>query len=336
MNSPGTSGRRVTVAEVAARANVSRQTVSNAVNRPEVLRPETLAHVRQVIADLGYRPLPAARQLRSGRSRTLAFAMPVTADSASGIVHRFLHALTTAAQQREQRLLLFAAGSDEQDIGQYEDLLEGRVVDAFVLADTHHDDARTAWLAAHGARFATFGRPWGAPSDQTHDWADVDGAAGTLAAVEHLAGLGHRRIAFIGWPAGSGVGDDRRAGWRDAAMRMRLDTTDLDRGVPNTPDDGAAAASAVISAGATALVCASDTLAVGALGVARETGAAVVGFDDTAVAEAMSLSSIAQPLRESAEWVVDRLLGPPTDEPRHVLLAPTLVPRASSLPASVR
>lgn len=336
MSSRRASERRVTVAEVAARANVSRQTVSNAVNRPEALRPETLAHVQRVIADLGYRPMPAARQLRSGRSRTIAFAMPVAPDSASGIVHRFLHALTTAAQQREHRLLLFAAGSDEQDIGQYEDLLDGRVVDAFVLADTHHDDARTAWLAAHGARFATFGRPWGAAPGQAHDWADVDGARGTRVAVEHLAALGHHRVAFIGWPAGSGVGDDRRAGWSAAVRQLGLDAYGLDQAVLNTPTDGAEAAARVLDAGATALVCASDSLAVGAISVARDAGAAVVGFDDTAVAEAMGITSIAQPLRESAEWIVDRLLGPESDDARHVLLAPTLVPRASSLPAPAR
>lgn len=59
--------RRVTVTEVAEHARVSRQTVSNALNRPDVVRPTTLDRVRRAVAELGYRPMPAARQLRSGR-----------------------------------------------------------------------------------------------------------------------------------------------------------------------------------------------------------------------------------------------------------------------------
>ena len=91
----------------------------------------------------------------------------------------------------------------------------------------------------HGVPFVTFGRPWGTPRDPAtaigselppgprpathslagdqHSWVDVDGAAGTRAAVDALAADGHRRIAFLGWPSGSGAGDDRRAGWRAGA-----------------------------------------------------------------------------------------------------------------------
>ena len=61
--------------------------------------------------------------------------------------------------------------------------------------------------------FVTFGRPWGAPD--THSWVDVDNAAGTAMATRHLLDAGHRRIGFLGWPAGSGVGDARRDGWQN-------------------------------------------------------------------------------------------------------------------------
>lgn len=323
---------RVTVTDVARRAQVSRQTVSNALNRPQVLRPATLARVRRAVAELNYRPMPAARQLRSGRSRTIAFAMPVPPASISSVADRFLHALTAAAQQREQRVLLFAAGSDRDDIRQYEDLLDGRVVDAFVLADTHHGDTRTAWLAAHGATFATFGRPWGMPDDKQHEWVDVDGAAGTRAAVDHLAALGHRRIGYVGWPAGSGVGDDRRRGWEAASADLRVGEAGLTREVAGGPADARRAADALMAAGATALVCASDELALGAWDSARARDVAVVGFDDTPVSAAVGLSSIAQPLMRAAECVVEIVLDPRVSAPRRVLLTPSLTVRASSLP----
>lgn len=328
------TSRRVTVSEVAERARVSRQTVSNALNRPHVVQSATLARVRQAVAELGYRPMPAARHLRSGRSRTIAFALPVTPTSISGISDRFLHALTAAAQHRDHRVLLFAAGSDREDIRQYEALLDGRVVDAFVLADTHHNDTRTAWLADHGATFATFGRPWGTSGGaMRHDWVDVDGAAGTRAAVDHLATLGHTRIGFVGWPVGSGVGDDRRGGWATALRDRRITPDGLTREALNNPTDGAAAARSLLAEGATALVCASDSLALGAWSVARAGDAGVVGFDDTPVAEAVGLSSVSQPLREAAERIVGILLDDgEAASPRRILLAPTLVERSSSRP----
>ena len=71
-----------------ARARVSRQTVSNALNRPEIVRPATLARVRQAVAELGYRPMPAARQLRSGQARTIAFAMAVHPLPGTGVTDR--------------------------------------------------------------------------------------------------------------------------------------------------------------------------------------------------------------------------------------------------------
>lgn len=323
--------RRPTVADVATFAGVSRQTVSNALNRPSVVRPETLARVRDAIQTLGYRPLAAARQLRSGRSRTIAFGLPVVPASVSGITDRFLHALTAAAQHREHHVLLFSAGSDEEDIETYEELLDGGAVDCFVLADTHHDDARTAWLGERGARFATFGRPWGDVDERRHDWVDVDGAAGTHAATAHLAALGHRRIGFIGWPPGSGVGDDRRSGWVAALVALGLEAH-LDAGVPNFPEEGRTAAERLMAGGATALVCASDSLALGALAAAQGRRVAVVGFDDTQVAAAIGLSSIAQPLEEAAAWVVERVLAPSPSGPLHTLLEPVLVQRSSSVP----
>lgn len=324
--------RRVTVTDVAARARVSRQTVSNALNRPEIVRPATLARVRQAVAELGYRPMPAARQLRSGQARTIAFAMAVHPLPGTGVTDRFLHELTAAAQRRDHRVLLFAAGSDAEDIGEYEELLSSSVVDAFVLADTRHGDRRTAWLTDRGARFATFGRPWG-EQHATHTWVDIDGAAGTQAAVEHLIALGHRDVGFIGWPAGSGVGDDRRSGWTRALRQLGL-PDGLHRAVLDSPTEGTDAARSLVDAGATALVCASDTLALGAWSHARPLGVAVVGFDDTAVARAVGLSSIAQPLRRAADQIVEALLDQESSGPRQVLLTPTLVERSSSTAAS--
>lgn len=351
---------RPTLETVAQRAAVSRQTVSNVLNSPHLVRPETLERVRAAIEEVGYRPHGAARQLRTRRSRVIGLRLERTVDGINGaVLDRFLHALTEQAQLRGYRVMLFTAPDDEGEILQYGELLDVLDLDAFVLTSTHHGDARTAWLAEHEVPFVTFGRPWDPPDSPTsqpdHAWVDVDGAAGTRAAVEHLQEAGHTDIAFIGWPAGSGVGDDRRAGWA-RAMRAagvpqhRLDA--LDVATEDGIGEGAAAARRLLArVRPTAFVCVSDSLALGALAALRSADgdlvasapaqAAVVGFDDTPVARAVGLSSVAQPLTEAAGRALDLLLrqlsgsgaAGATTRDHHVLLAPSLVVRESSTTA---
>lgn len=335
-------GTRPTLETVARAAIVSRQTVSNALNAPERVRPDTLRRVLDVVDELGYRPSLAARQLRTSRSNTLGLRLDPARDGIGGFVlDRFLHAVVHAAQAAQYRVLLYTADSDAAEIQSYDDLLSTSQLAGFILTGTHHGDPRTAWLTGAGVPFSTFGRPWGAPRDH-HAWVDVDGAAGTEQAVAHLAGHGHRRIAFMGWPAGSGVGDDRREGWRRGLAGAGLGAgkasgSRLDIAVED------AAATATLEAARllswrnppTAFVCASDSIALGVLrAVDRAAGgrAAVVGFDDTPIAAAMGLSSISQPLVEAAQACLQQVLSGIAGDLRQrtALLAPRLVVRSSS------
>ncbi|MCL3862214.1 substrate-binding domain-containing protein [Actinotalea sp. K2] len=360
---------RPTLQSVADRAAVSRQTVSNVLNAPHLVRPETLERVQSVIDEVGYRPHGAARQLRTRRSRVIGLRLQPSVDGINGaVLDRFLHALTEQAQLRGYRVMLFTATDDHAEIGQYSELLDTLEIDAFVLTSTHHGDPRTRWLADHDVPFVTFGRPWDPPADGAtapeHAWVDVDGAAGTRAAVEHLQSLGHRRIAFLGWPAGSDTGDDRRLGWRRAVQAAGVPDHELDAldvGVLDGVTNGAQAAHRLLAhVSPTAFVCASDSLALGALAVTRSPAAvagptgrradlpspAVIGFDDTPVARAVGLSSVAQPLTEAAGRSLSLLLeqlsarhqGPSTTTARgndhHVLLSPSLVVRESSAPSA--
>ncbi len=178
-------------------------------------------------------------------------------------------------------------------------------------------------------------RPWG--SQVSYPWVDVDGAAGTRLATEHLLRRGHQVIGFVGWPPGSGVGEDRRAGW--------LSTLDS-AGIGHRPEaavfdgaEGGRVAAARLLDGdhpPTAFVCASDSLAVGVVTELRERGrhpgadASVIGFDDTPAAGVLGLSSIAQPIAEVAAECVRHLravLDGETPTPLSSLLPPRLVLR---------
>lgn len=326
---------KVTIRTVARRAGVSVQTVSNVVNSPHLVKPETREHVQAVIDELGYRASQAARQMRSGRSQLIGVRIEPARDGINGnILDRFLHELTEAAARADFRIVLYAATDDAAEIKAYDDLLAAYSPDGFVLTSTHHGDPRTGWLLDKGVPFVTFGRPWGGPD--RHSWADVDGAAGTAMATQRLLAAGHRRVGFLGSPEGAGVADDRRDGWLAAMRTAGLDPSELERHVPDTVGDGERAAAEMFArpAGPTALVCASDSLALGAwqAGKGLDRRPAVIGFDDTPVARAVGLTTVAQPLAEVAEACI-RMLTAVLDgggsPPEQVLLAPHLVVRDS-------
>lgn len=336
---PRSPSGSVTMAMVARRAGVSTQTVSNALNTPDLLRPETLERVRQAVDEMGYRPHRAARSLRTRASRLIGYAIaPAVPGISTPVLDRFLHALSETADAAGYRLLLFAAGQGEDELGAYEELLREHGVDAFVLSGTERGDRRQAWLDRRGIPFVAFGRMWS--EQDVGDWVDVDGAAGTEAATERLAAAGHHRIGFLGWPAGSGVGDDRAAGWERAMRARGLPVGGRRTESVEDVDAAARAARPLLDAGVTAVVAASDTLA---LGCYRELGArdgtpgrdvAVVGFDDSPVAPLLSpaLASVAQPLdavgREAMRLLLARMADP-AKPPERVLLPPALVVRAS-------
>lgn len=338
----GQPERRPTIETVAERAGVSRQTVSNAANAPHRLRPETLQRVLGTIDELGYRPNQAARSLRTHSTRVIGCRLlPGNQGGTGGVLDRLLHALCDAARSNGYDVLSFSVGSDDDEIEVFNDLTRRHAVDGFVLTNTHHGDVRPNWLARQGARFVAFGRPWGM-AKPAHSWVDVDGAAGTYEAVQYLADLRHSRIGFIGFPEGSGVGDDRYAGWQRAVAEAGLPWQGLAARGDNGVAAGKALADALLDeAGPTAIVCASDALAVGAMRAIEDRGlrpgpdVSVVGFDDSPVAAVLrpQLSSVHQPLEAVAQKLVEVLLAEISGQqrrPSRALLAPRLVTREST------
>lgn len=334
---------RPTLESVAREAAVSRQTVSNVLNAPHLVSDETRRRVEAVIARTGYRPVKAAQTLRTRRSYLIAVGLQTPAEDRGEVEHEFLHALTDRAQLRGFRTLLYTVENDEAEIGTYESLLSEYDLDGFVLTNTHTDDKRTAWLDQHKIPFVTFGRPWGSGSAARHSWVDVDGASGVLAATRHLTGRGHRRIAFLGWPEGSGVGDDRRAGWEAACREAGLPTDGLAARMANSFAEGRSACAHLLQSAEppTAFVCVSDVVALGAWseltarGLEPGSQPAVVGFDDSAAAALAGLSSVAQPLDEVASACLDCLhklqeRSGQDSVPDTVLLTPRLILRSSA------
>ncbi len=332
----------VTLGDVARHVGLSAQSVSNALNSPERVAPATRERILDAVQRLGYRPNRSAQALRNRRSRLIGVKVEASrGDRAALLLDQFLHSLAESARGAGSHLILCQADTEAEELAAYRELLDTTAVDAIVLASTHADDRRVAALREWQVPFATFGRSW--DGDQELCWVDVDGRAGIRAATEHLVAQGHRAVGYIGWPLSSETGRDRRQGWSDACVELGL-PAGLHAEVTDDFDAGRAAAHQLLDAGdpATALVCTSDTLALGVLRAlderdlraGRDVG--VTGFDNSPAAALCTpgLTSLRQPLEQAAHDLVaaveELLAGTPTR--RQTLLTPELVVRESSLP----
>ena len=336
--------RLPTIVDVAHAAGVSRQTVSNVLNTPAMVREDTRHRVESAIERLGYRPHASARRLRTQRSSTIGVRLEPSTNGVSGaLLDRFLHTLTEQAEGQGLRVVLYTARDAEHEIAQFSRLIDGADVDGLILTSTFFGDPRTEWLVDHNQRFVTFGRPWGISDldDPQHFWVDVDGRDGVRQATAHLLGDGAQTVAFLGWPRGSGTGDERRRGWDDALT---------DAGIPASARIEAETVESIPAARAAtlellkahpevdALVAVSDTAALGAL-MASDGALPVVGFDNTAVAESIGFSSVDQRLDVVAEDILRLLAEVGTTSSAHpdahTLVTPELVTRPRSAALSL-
>ncbi|GAA1667603.1 LacI family DNA-binding transcriptional regulator [Kribbella yunnanensis] len=330
-----------TLKQVAAHAEVSVQTVSNALNAPHRLRPDTLERVNRSIELLNYRPNRNARSLRTSAVELIGYCVPGWPNRTHLVMDQFLHALCAAAESTGRHILLFTAPPGVDGMPVYDDLHARRLVDGFVLSQTETRDPRHGWLKEKKIPFVSFGRVW-KETTQPGPWVDVDGAAGTALAVRHLYETGRRRIAFIGWPTTSGLAEDRLDGWRTACQALDLPTAGLTVHCPeDTLDAGAHAAAELLDSPQPpdGIVALSDILALGALRELTRRGhtpgvdIGVTGFDDSPLADVVSpgLTSLRQPMDDIAAELITILTDPPTGSTERLLL-PELVVRGSSAP----
>jgi DNA-binding LacI/PurR family transcriptional regulator len=328
------------IVEVAARAGVSRQTVSNVLNAPERVRPETRARVEAAIEALGYHPNRSAQNLRSQRAHLLALDLaPTGPHEVSPVLERFVHALSETAAEHGYHLLIFPRTGDPT--ASHLPLVDTRTVDGFVLVDTERDDHRVKVLADRQIPFVTFGRTDGGVD---HDAIDVDGVYGGRLVGEHLAAAGCRRVGFVGWPEGSLAGDARYAGLTQGWCDAGRSPTDLDLvRCLNSVEDGVEAVrelAARPSGLPDAIAAVSDLLAVGVIRGLRAHGLVagrdvrVVGYDDAPIAAHLDppLTTVRQPLEEVAQRVLARFLARLDDPDAPTvteLLEPQLVVRST-------
>jgi DNA-binding LacI/PurR family transcriptional regulator len=331
-----------TLLEVAARAQVSRATVSRVVNGSPRVSPEAKAAVDEAIEALGYIPNHAARTLVTRRTDTIAllvsepqsrvFADPFFASMARGVS-------TALSQTQFQLVLLLAQNGPEHDkIARY---VQQRLVDGVLLMSLHGPDPLPGVLRRAGIPTVLSGRP---ADSSDIPYVDADNRGGAQAATSHLITAGRTRIVTVTGPQDMPAGQDRHTGYCDAlaSAGLRARRKDVVAG-DFTEVSGALAARKLLDAvpDLDAIFAASDAMAVGVLRELHAAGrrvpddVSVVGFDDAPYAEHTSppLTTVRQPLEEMARRMCELLLaqieGNPAEE-QQVVLPTELVIRSSA------
>lgn len=335
---------RVSVGDVAAHAGVSVGTVSNVLNRPEVVRPGTRAKVEQAILELGFVRNDSARQLRAGSSRTIAYVCldvnnPFFTDVSRGIEE-------VAATEG---LALFLCNTD-QNAGrerQYLEQLSEQLVKGVCITPVDGMSDQLRQLPQRGIPVVFVDR---SPDGSSADWCSVgvnDRLGGELATT-HLLDLGHERIAFAGGPLTIPQVAERLQGAERALAGAGMPSEQLLilETTANTVGEGRRATARLLGVPRrrrpTAIFCANDLLALGVLqqitqqGLAIPRDLAIIGYDDIefAAAAAVPLTSVSQPRqllgRTAAALLLEEAEAPEDHQHRHVSFDPELIVRQSS------
>ena len=306
---------RPTLISLAKELGVSRQTISNVINAPHLVKESTRERVREHIDRSGYRPSAAARALRTNRSRVVGMRLSPVLDGINGsVMDRYLHAATEALEERGYHPVLITATGEKEELEQLQALYESGLIDATMLAYTSLHDSRPAELRRLGMPFVAFGRPWG-ELDAPHPWVDIDNTIGVTQGTELLRSRGHHRIGFIGLSDFSMIDRDRRKGWLIAMADSGEDLESIDLSVPEGIDPGYKAMQLLRERGVTGVCCGTDSLALGALSALYESpvehfapAESIVGFDNTPVSAALGFASVVQPVEQVAPLLVNQLL----------------------------
>jgi LacI family transcriptional regulator len=327
----------VGIRDVAQHAGVSNATVSNVLNRPDVVAPATRQRVQAAIAELGFVRNESARQLRAGSSRVIAY---VVLDAANPFFTDVARGVEDAARDAGLALFLCNSASDDGREREYLELLHEQRVEGILITPV---DSESAQFADRGTPVVLVDRE---SADGTRCSVAVDDVLGGELAVTHLIEAGHTRIAMVGGPMSIQQVRDRHEGALRALANAGLPPGALTfmetRGlqVAEGRNAGERLVGLPSSRRPTAAFCANDLLALGLLQSMTQQGLrvpddlAVVGYDDIefAAAAAVPLTSVRQPREQLGRTAAQLLLAEneADHEHRHVKFQPELVVRASS------
>lgn len=334
---------RPTIKDVAARAGVSRQTVSRVINHKDDVRDATRERVLAAIDELGYRPSAVARSMVAGSTRMLGCIAP-------NLIDYTFASMIEGAQAEARRLgyfVLTGSAPSEPDVESLVEEMLHRRVDGFLVLNPRNDGRY-----GHFLRLVERGIPV-VYMKNTPDGAPVssvccDDVEGGIRATQHLIALGHTAIATILGPTNEECTADRLAGYRQALAEAGLHYEPALVGQGDwTPTSGQLAVQRMLSAGLafSALFVHNDKMALGAVRALHRAGrrvpgdVSVIGYDDIPLAPFFDppLTTMRQPMQQfgqrAARAAIEAVRDPGCP-PEQIWLHAELIERASC--ASVR
>lgn len=323
---------------------VSMTTVSRALNGYPDVSEATRARVVEAAREFGYKPHPIARRLASGRAEAVGVVLPLPAGHFSDpFFIELLAGIGKVLSAANLDLLVTSAETGPNELEAYRHLVEGKKVDALIIGRTRRHDERLLYLLDSGIPFVAHGRT---ETDRAYAWLDMDNEMAFATAAERLIGLGHRRIGLINAPEEFNFAYLRRKGYERAlsAAGIGLDPTLVIEG-EMTEATGHRMTGRLLDLPEppTAIICANDMIAIGALRALRKKGleagrdVSIIGYDDLPLASYTEppLTTLNQPIRAAGERIAEMLLellsGTPVEELRE-LWPPRLVVRQSDGP----
>ncbi len=329
--------------DIAVAAGVAQSTVSRVLNDAPLtipVAPETRARVLETARRFGYRPNPLARALRGARTMLLGAVVRDITDPFFAVA---IEALAGEARARRYNVVLGHAHGQADEAIELTHVLEAGHCDAIVLVGDMTDQPRLI-KDLQSSRVPVVAL-WQGSRVRGIPAVNVDNRCGVRLALDHLTTLGHRRIAFVG---GRPLGDieERRAAFVEYLADAGMDLPDeYVQHTVNTPAGGSMSLRSLrdLPAPPTAVVAATDVLAVGVLNAAFQTGVrvpddlSVTGFDDIPFAAytVPPLTTLRMPITDMIAEAVRLAIeedGTPAGERGRLVrvLAPTLVERDST------
>lgn len=306
---------RPTIGDVAARAGVSVATVSRALRGLENVNPDTRRKVEEAASALEYVVDSRASSLASGRTNTIGLVAP--------LFHRWYASQTAAGLERAlavagMDLLVYSIDIATPALPVLHERFRGRRVDGIVFVDVNFEEAEFDGLKALEVPLVTIGSRTTAAHSLTIDEAGAIGVA-----VDHLVGLGHHRLGYVGGKQPrenySPVNETRELGVRSAMAAAGLDPDRLEVFDGGFSSEGGQRVLGELlerpEPMPTALVCGSDEMAMGVLAEAWHRGVdtpeslSVVGFDGHELASLFGLTTVGQPVREKGALAAELILG---------------------------
>lgn len=337
----------VKIVDVAKRAGVSTATVSRVLNGKQFVAEDLRGRVQAAVAELGYNPNMAARNLRTLRSSKVLLLVP---DISNPFFGKVIRGAEAEARRGGFSVVLGDTRNDPAFEDQYAAMLGRREVDGLIFLGQRLPRPLRKLVAQGSATVPVVnGCEYSPELGVSSVHIDNAGAGGD--AIRHLLDLGHRRIGVITGALSSPLSQDRLRGAQaavdavpGAALVVRHGDFSIESGFAQTQN--------LLADGVTALFCFSDEMALGAMAAIRAAGLAcpadvsVVGFDDVRFASFASpaLTTISQPADEIGRRAMALLLAhlgapdaaPPGDAPEIVVLPHQLIVRESSGPAPAR